>query len=341
MRKVNTMEEFAKESGISRPTLSKYFNDPSSVRHSTRKRIEKALESVDYTPNVYAINQNRQTTRNIGIIVPNLADPFFTEIGREAELACIAAGYSPIILSSHGDPDQEVANLASLAALKPAGVLLSPFGRTSNQDAVMGYSRRLPMVFFDANIEACDVPYFGTDNFQSIDLMVEYLCRSGTPPCFFEMQTPLNPNARKRHVAYVESMDRHGFEPHVYKAEGAGWDFEEIGYRAGGKMLSEGVFATSTVLCSNDRLAIGLLASAHKQGVKVGLNDACTLRIAGHDDHPFARFTGPRLTTIAQDYKAIAKSAADRLVRIIEDKSDTSEANVHENIGRLVMRESA
>ncbi len=341
MRKVNTMEEFARVSGISRPTLSKYFNDPNSVRASTRKRIEEALETFDYTPNVYAINQNRRTTRNIGIIVPNLADPFFTEIGREAELACIDAGYRPIILSSHGDPGQEVANLASLAALKPAGVLLAPFGRVSQQDEVLEYSKRLPMVLFDANIEGSGLPFYGTDNFQSIDLMVEYLCRSGSPPCFFEMKTPLNPNARKRHAAYLDSMERQGFTPNIYQAEGESWAFEDIGFREGGHMLSKGLFATDTVLCSNDRLAIGMLAAAYAQGTRVGLTEACALRVAGHDDHPFARFTGPRLTTIAQDYKAIAKSAVQRLVEIIEGKADSSGGEVIENPGRLVMRESA
>ena len=96
-QKIRNMEEFASVSGISRPTLSKYFNDPESVRASTRRRVEAALEQHDYRPNVYAVNQNRRTTRNIGVVVPNLADPFFTEIGREVELACLAAGYLSLI----------------------------------------------------------------------------------------------------------------------------------------------------------------------------------------------------------------------------------------------------
>ena len=69
--KVRSMEEFAALSGISRPTVSKYFNDPGSVRRSTRERIEKALERYDYRPNIYAVNQNRKLTKNIGIVVPS------------------------------------------------------------------------------------------------------------------------------------------------------------------------------------------------------------------------------------------------------------------------------
>jgi DNA-binding LacI/PurR family transcriptional regulator len=64
------MEDFAAASGISRPTVSKYFNDPESVRPSTRQKIEEALERFAYRPNIYAMNQNRRATKNIGIVVP-------------------------------------------------------------------------------------------------------------------------------------------------------------------------------------------------------------------------------------------------------------------------------
>lgn len=340
-RAIQTMEEFARVSGISRPTLSKYFNDPDSVRKSTRAKIEAALETHAYTPNVYAINQNRRTTRNIGIVVPNLADPFFTEIGRRAESACLEAGYRPILLSSHGGPDQEIANLESLVGLKPAGVLLAPYGRASDQEAVKSYCERLNMVLFDANIESSGLPYFGTDNAQSIDLMVDYLCRSGEPPCFFEMKTPLNPNARKRRAAYLLAMERQGVPPHVHSVPGQGWDFEQIGFDEGGRLLAQGQFETKTVLCGNDRLAIGLLSAAYAQGVRVGRAEGAEMRIAGHDDHPFARFTGPRLTTIAQDYSSIAESATRRLFSIIDENPTSYDTAPVEFPGQLIMRDSA
>jgi DNA-binding LacI/PurR family transcriptional regulator len=63
--KIQNMEEFANLSGISRPTVSKYFNDPDSVRASTRVRIEAALERHEYRPNIYAMNQNRNNIEKI------------------------------------------------------------------------------------------------------------------------------------------------------------------------------------------------------------------------------------------------------------------------------------
>ena len=127
--RIKNMDEFASVSGISRPTLSKYFNDADSVRKSTRERIEKALEQYDYRPNFYAMNQNRRLTKNVGIVIPYMADPFFAEIARNIENHVIEAGYRPIVLGSHGDPEQEIENLNNLRLIKPAGVLLGPLGR--------------------------------------------------------------------------------------------------------------------------------------------------------------------------------------------------------------------
>jgi DNA-binding LacI/PurR family transcriptional regulator len=72
--KIKNMEEFSSVSGISRPTVSKYFHDPESVRLKTRERIEAALEKYDYRPNIFAMNQNRKMTKNVGIVVPLLSD---------------------------------------------------------------------------------------------------------------------------------------------------------------------------------------------------------------------------------------------------------------------------
>lgn len=339
--KVRNMDEFARISGVSRPTLSKYFNNSDSVRPSTRVKIEKALEKHDYRPNVFAINQNRQITKNIGVIVPNLADPFFSEISREVELACIEGGYSPIVMSSHGNPSMELDNLQTLRSFKPAGLLLAPFGRFSDPEEIRKFEEDFPTILFDANIDSVGQAFVGTNNDMSIDLMVDYLCRSGEPPCFFEMKSPTNPNANKRRNAYLKSMQDRGQSAHVYQAEGEGWNFEEIGSLEGGRMLARNAFKTDTVLCSNDRLAIGMLSAAYNLGIRVGHGEECGLRIAGHDDHPFARFTGPPLTTIAQDYKAIANRAVRTLLGILDAGQRPSKREETFFDGRLVMRNSA
>ncbi len=340
-KKIRNMEEFAAVSGISRPTISKYFNDADSVRQSTRLRIEEALSKFDYKPNIFAINQNRSKTKNIGIIVPYLADPFFAEIGRAVELACLDAGYRPILLNSHGSPALEKSNLESLKSLKPSGVLLAPLGKRSDRKSIQTFNKDVPLVLFDANIEDTGQAFIGMNNMQSVGLMVDYLCRSGQPPSFFEMKTPSNPNAAKRRQAYLDSMEKNGLPAHIFQAEGEGWDFEQIGQAEGSRLLSKNAFPTNTVLCSNDRLAIGLLSAAYHLKHSVGRDAKNSIRIAGHDDHPFSRFTCPPLTTIAQDYSAISTAAVTALFKVIESENGLTERETFIFEGKLIMRDSA
>lgn len=339
--KIRNMEEFASVSGISRPTVSKYFNDPKSVRPSTRDRIEKALEKYHYRPNIYAINQNRKLTKNIGIVVPYLADPFFAEIARRIERRCIASGLRPTLFSSHGEQKLENEILDNLRSLKPAGVLLAPLGRASDASTIEAFCRDVPTVLFDSNIEGMGAAFVGSDNHSFVSHTVEYLTRTGEPPAFFEMRHPANPNANKRRNAYLQMMQRLELEPHVIKIDGEGWYFEEIGRQGGLKVLGAKALPTNTVLCSNDRLAIGFLAACYEMGVRVGRGADCTLRVASHDDHPFSRFTCPSLTTAAHDYTAVSDHAVETMFELIESGGRFETRSETLFAARLVMRESA
>lgn len=339
--KIRNMEEFAAFSGISRPTVSKYFNDPQSVRPATREKIEDALSRCDYRPNIFAINQNRKLTKNLGIVVPYLADPFFAEIARRIETRVLAAGYRPILRSSHGDPELELENLTTLQTLKCAGVLLAPLGRTSDRSAIERFCADVPTVIFDANLEGVGDAFIGHNNQQATALMVDYLTRTGESPVFFEMLTPPNPNAGKRRAAYLEAMNRLGHEPQIIQVEGEGWELEEIGYRGGRRALDRRELSRKTVFCSNDRLAIGFLAAAFESGLRVGIEPDCTLRVAGHDNHPFSRFTCPRLTTISHNYDAIARGSVEAVLAMIDGGDQAAQRQTTFFDGELIMRASA
>ncbi len=114
-----------------------------------------------------------------------------------------------------------------------------------------------------------------------------------------------------------------------------------MAYESARRLIRENALPSSTVLCSNDRLAIGFLAAAGECGVKVGHASGCTLRIAGHDDHPHARFTYPSLTTIAQDYESISNRSVEKLFELIEHGGTLGERVEMVFDGKLVMRSSA
>lgn len=337
-QKIRNMEEFSAVSGISRPTVSKYFNDPTSVRRSTRDRIEHALRQYDFRPNLFAINQNRKSTKNIGIVVPHIVDPFFAEIVRLIEQRCIEAGYWAIVLSSHGEAELESNALDLLRSMKLAGAVIAPLGERSDRARMMQFASEIPTVIFDSPLGSGEA-FVGTDNFHSIGLIVDYLCRTGEPPCFLEMPA-VNENALERKNAYIGAMERQGLTPEVVPVAESDWGFEQIGYEEGLRLLSRWSFPTSTVLCANDRIAIGLLAAAYERGLRIGRGPGSAMRIAGHDDHPLSRFTCPPLTTVAQDHVAIADKSVNALFDMIEVGSVQDRAPVKLE-GKLIMRLSA
>jgi DNA-binding LacI/PurR family transcriptional regulator len=340
-RRIKNMEEFAEVSGISRPTLSKFFHNPDSVRVSTRGKIEAALSEYDYRPNFFAINQNRKLTKTIGIVVPYLADPFFAEIARLMETKCIEAGFSPSLFSSHGKKELENEILDTLRSMKPAGVLFAPLGRSSDPHIVEQFCQDVPTVLFDSNIEGVGDVFVGSDNPQFTSLMVEYLCRTGEPPSFFEMKTPPNPNAGKRRFGYLSAMQTQGHASNIFEAKGEGWALEEIGLREGMRFIDSGMFQSKTVLCSNDRLAIGFLAACYQKGLKVGIAEGCDIRVAGLDGHPFSSFTCPSLTTVSHDYEAISLRGFESLLTIMEKGKGTGGRIEKLFEGKLMMRASA
>ena len=337
--RIRNMEEFAALSGISRPTVSKYFNDPESVRPKTRAKIEAALKEYDYRPNIYAVNQNRKLTKNVGIVVPLLVDPYFAEIARNLEQRCIDAGYRPTLFSAHGSPEHEVEVLENLRSIKPAGVLIAPLGRASNREVLQKFCQDVPTLIFDSSVEDFGLSFVGSDNKQFTTHITDYLCRTGEPPCFFEMKNPANPNAHRRRHAYIEAMGSFGHPPSIISVDGEGWNFEEIGRLGGHDALERGLFTTNTILCSNDRLAIGLLTACYERGITVGRGPDASIRVAGQDGHPQSRYTCPPLTTISHDYDAVSKTAADRLFAALDGQVEPWKSTRIE--GKLVLRNSA
>ncbi|RZS88103.1 LacI family transcriptional regulator [Phyllobacterium myrsinacearum] len=340
-----TMEEFAQSCGISRPTLSRYFDDPSSVRPTTRKRIEAALRSSSYEPNLFARNLNRKRTRHVGILVPTTTDPFYAEVVSLIELRLRDEGYLPIVFSSHGSHELEAEAVRTMLSLKVAGVIAAPLGMTSDHRVFEKLRKNIPVVYFDTYIEG-DTPFVGTNNRQSVSTMVDYLSRSGDAPAYFDMPH-VNHNAEERLDGYIFAMEALGLEPIVLgNSKNHTWDFERIGFEQMEKMLETGPLPCRTILCANDRLAFGVIAAAFSCGKMVGRKNDSHLRVAAHDDHPLSRYTCPPLTTMAQNFTSLAGNSVDMLLPLLQEDgalattSQTGQSRVGLD-GTLIMRQSA
>ena len=210
-KKIGTMEEFARAVGLSRPTVSKFFHDPASVRPKTRARIEAALKQSGFRPNIFAVNLNRRRTKIIGLIVPDPTDPFYMTLAQRIETEATEAGYLALVLSSNGRPEVEARAIETITALNVAGAIIAPLGEKSQHAKLKSLARETPLIFVDAPLDD-EGPFVGTNNHQTIPLITEYLCRSGEPPTYLDMPKTNN-NSRDRRSAYVATMERLELEP--------------------------------------------------------------------------------------------------------------------------------
>jgi len=310
---VKTMEEFAALVGLSRPTVSKFFHDPKSVRPTTRTRIEAALKDLDFRPNIFAVNLNSRRKKIIGLIVPDPMDNFYMALTCRIESIASQAGYFMLQLNSNGQPELEERAIATLASMNVGGALIAPLGIKSHGAKLKALGRRTPLVFIDAPLDGSEA-FVGTNNHQSMPLIAEYLCRSGAAPTYFEMPA-VNYNAIERRKAYGATLERLGRQPSfVEVGVTEQWNFEAIAYDAARSTLRGPGFPSRTILCANDRVAFGVIAAINESGATIGVAAGCDYRVAGHDNQPLSAYTSPALTTVSQDAERMSRIAFDLLV---------------------------
>lgn len=339
------MEELSTTIGISRPTLSKFFQNAESVRNSTRERIEKALDTVDYVPNYFATKMNRQSTRIIGVIVPYLNDLFFTSLIQSIEESALSRGYTIIIQSAHGDSALEIKAFENLMSMSVDGVIAAPIGLSSSLSSISRLKEEFPVVCVDSRFsdDFEDVDFVGTNNQQSISLMVDYLHRSGSAPVFLGMPR-INSNSLEREQAYLTSAENLGFKPEIIPVDGTDpvWNFEEFAYDTMDEYFGRGEFVNSTILCANDRLAIGVVRAANRHHLMPQrTGETSQFRVAGHDDHPLSAYVYPALTTVSRNTSGIGEAAVEQILDQIENGKRSGKGVIRTFDAELRLRESA
>lgn len=339
------MEELSTTIGISRPTLSKFFQDAESVRDSTRVRIEEALATVDYVPNFFATKMNRQSTRIIGVIVPYLNDLFFTSLIQSIEESALRQGYTIIIQSAHGDPATEARAFENLKSMSVDGVIAAPIGQSSSLSAFTRLKEEFPVVCVDSRLpdDFEDVDFVGTNNRQSISLMVGYLHRSGDAPVYLGMPR-INSNSLEREQAYIASAEELGFKPQVIPVDNTDpvWNFEEFAYDTMDEYFGRGEYVNSTILCANDRLAIGVMRAANRHHLlPQRKGESSQFRVAGHDDHPLSAYVHPALTTVSRNTIGMGEAAFEQILDQIENGRRRGKGVTRTFDAELRLRESA
>lgn len=303
---VHTIRDVARLAGVSLGTASKVINNKGSVRPPYVKRILSAMEALDYHPDQAARSLKTRQTRTIGMVIPDVTNPFFTEVIRGVESEARCHGYSVILCESNEDPALERANLNTLFAHRVDGVLLAPTNAQIAHDPLI--RRRFPLVFFDRIPPNFTGSAVVVDNLGAAYEATRHLICLGHKRIAIITGLLTLSNGLDRLEGCRKALQQAGIPfPDEYIQRG---DFSlKSGHICGLNLLQLAVPPTAVLCCSN-QMTLGLLRALGERGVPC----AGRVSVVGFDDFDWAENISPRLTTVAQPTVEMGKQAMQMLL---------------------------
>jgi LacI family transcriptional regulator len=296
--------DVARRAGVSVGSVSRVINEHPTVTPATRERVKLAIRELGYVPNAIAGSLRSRRSKTIGLIIPDVTNPFFSELALHVERSAAAAGYNLILGNSDNSVDQETYYLHALAVRRVDGIILVPANESSRS-----IEFAIPIVCVDR--EADRLPFVASDNRAGAKSAIEYLQRLGHHLIGCIAGPKELPNARERRAGYEDLalpiLRAAGVDPAAYIVS---TEFSyDSGYAATRRLMDVAPRPTA-IFASSDQQAIGGLRAAADLGLAVPGD----LSIVGFDDIPLANLVMPRLTTVGQPVAEIGVLAMQLLL---------------------------
>jgi LacI family transcriptional regulator len=315
------MADIAEAAGVSVTTVSHVLNNSRPVREETMLRVRSAAEQLGYRPNGLARSLRRKQSLTIGLIVPDISNPFFAEIGRGLEEASFNAGYNVIFCNSGGDPEHEQRNVTGLLEKRVDGIVIAPGGIAPEHLTALA-SGDVPVVMIDRDATelTCDVVL--ANNLSGGQQAVRHLVELGHRQIACVVASAASRSAAPGRLhGYRQGMKDAGLDDN-----GLIVVTDELDNASPGSEVDAGYIATTRILGSadrptalfltNDLMAIGALRAAHDLGCSV----PGEVSIVGFDDILLARYSIPALSSVVQPRHDMGRIAAELLIARSRDR---------------------
>jgi LacI family transcriptional regulator, galactose operon repressor len=310
MSQTYNMRDVARLAGVSIASVSAVVNQKGTASAELTERVKKAMEALDYHPDQVARSLKSRRTQTIGMVIPDISNPFYTELMRGVETAAKGHRYSVFLCDSSDDPQIERDCLSVLFSHRVDGVILAPTGIHSAQDRPT--TRRFPIVFVDRIPPQFRGLAVVTDNFSAAYYATRHLIELGHRDIAIITGRLDLSNGRDRLEGFRKAM---GEARLVIRDELIqNGDFQlESGYQRGLQIFRSSDPPTA-VFCCNNLMTLGLMRALAERHI------ACPeqVSILGFDDFDWAASFRPKLTTVSQPCLEMGKKAVDLLVRRIE-----------------------
>ncbi len=311
-----TIFDVAKEAGVSKSTVSRVLNDKCDVNEKTRKKIQNVMEKLNYYPNSSARSLVTKKTHTIGLVVPDITDPFFLQFIKGAQDVGFTNNYNMMLVSSNWQVKDEWRYLKFLEEDRVDGVLIISGRNISDSYIEFLESEKTPIVIVDRMLDKNIIPTVNVDNVNGAYITAKHLLENGHRKIAMVMGPSNMQAALNRSVGYRKAMKEYKIEVSeelIYEGDFS----EESGYLATQKILKDWNDITA-IFYSNDSMAIGGLRVFKEKGISVPDD----LSIVGCDNIRELSLIDPPLTTLSQPRYKMGYSGMELLINIIEENNN-------------------
>lgn len=311
------MIDVAKLAGVSTMTVSRALSGHPSVSVEARRKVLVAVKRLRYQPNEVARSLRERRSRQIGILVPNLYDPFFAACAHAISTVAKQHSYSVVLSTSNEDPKDELDEANRMLRRNIEGLVVIPARVVKARSLLLGHEfDQLPIVALDRPIEGGQFDQLLVENELGARIGTEHLIALGHKRIAYLGLSSELYTMRMRELGYTAGMQSAGLPPCVTELS----DSLESTRLALSKILS-GKNRPTAVLCANNLLTRHILHSMQA----MNLHPPHPVALVGFDDFDTADLLRPGITTVRQPIEDLGRTAAEMLFeRLAAGKNDTA-----------------
>ncbi len=307
-----TIYDVARRAGVSTYTVSSVINRSAPVSRELTERVLKAVSELSYTPNALARSLQTRRSHTIGMLIPNIGNPFYALVVRGVEDRLRTAGYTLLLGNTYDQVSEQARYLASFRSRQVDGYLLfvAADGEQEPQEMVQG---RRPVVFVGRTPRTFTADTVSADNVLGTKLAVEHLIAQGHRRIGIVVGQLSLSTSVDRIEAWRECLRSHGLSAPESFVVAADWT-SDGGYEPIKPLLASTSRPTA-LFAANIPMMIGTLRAAREAGLRVPED----LQVANSDDSEFLDVFGPPVSTVVQPSYDMGVRAADLLLKRIDD----------------------
>ncbi|ACB86245.1 LacI family DNA-binding transcriptional regulator [Natranaerobius thermophilus] len=322
-----TIKDIAKKAGVSITSVSQVLNNKDmGIKEETKEKILAAARELDYKPNYLARGLITKKTNTLGLIIPDITNPFFPQVVRAIEDTANYQGYNMILCNTDDDVDKEKLYLRVLEEKCVDGIIFTSSTKSSKSYLDHLENNDTPFVLLDRSFSGpLDFPKVYTDGYKGIKLAMNHLITRGHRDIAFLSGPETSQTAKDRLEGYRQALSEAGLTPESESQLIYYGDYKALSGEQGIAELLDTNPHITAVVAANDLMAVGAMRTIKNRGLKIPED----ISIIGFDNIQTSRLVDPPLTTVAQPSYQMGQMATDILIDMIEKTTNITGKSTH------------